>query len=69
VTARRSCPLDGPDLPAPLTATPSDPPAHHVRATLDLRLRALLHHAPGTRTGTDIEDLHQMRPCAECAPP
>jgi CHAD domain-containing protein len=49
------------DLPAPVTAAPSDPPAHHVRAALDLRLRALLHHEPGTRSGADIEDLHQMR--------
>jgi CHAD domain-containing protein len=50
-----------PDLPAPVTAQPSDPAAHHVRAVLDLRLRALLLHDPGTRTGADIEDLHQMR--------
>jgi CHAD domain-containing protein len=50
-----------PDLPAPLTAQPSDPAAHHVRAVLDLRLRALFRHDPGTRTGEDIEDLHQMR--------
>ena len=50
-----------PDLPAPLTAAPSDPAPHHVRAALDLRLRALLVHDPGTRTGADIEDLHQMR--------
>jgi CHAD domain-containing protein len=34
---------------------------HHVRAALDLRLRALLAHDPGTRDGSDIEDLHQMR--------
>jgi CHAD domain-containing protein len=50
-----------PDLPAPLVAAPSDSPAQHVRAALDLRLRALLQHDPGTRTGADIEDLHQMR--------
>ncbi|HYH31292.1 MAG TPA: CHAD domain-containing protein [Pseudonocardia sp.] len=50
-----------PALPAPVTAAPSDPPAHHVRAALDLRLRALLRHDPGTRSGADIEDLHQMR--------
>ncbi|MHA6629321.1 CHAD domain-containing protein [Pseudonocardia sichuanensis] len=49
------------DLPAPVSAAPSDPPAHHVRAALDLRLRALLRHDPGTRSGADIEDLHQMR--------
>lgn len=48
-------------LPAPFRAAPDDAPPHHVRAALDLRLRALLHHDPGTRTGADIEDLHQMR--------
>lgn len=32
-----------------------------LRASLDLRLRALLRHEAGTRTGEDIEDLHQMR--------
>ncbi|GAA1288103.1 CHAD domain-containing protein [Pseudonocardia aurantiaca] len=54
-------PVDVRNLPAPLAAVPSDPPAQHVRAALDLRLRALLRHDPGTRTGADIEDLHQMR--------
>lgn len=49
------------ELPEPLFAAPGDAPAHHVRAALDLRLRALLKHDPGTRTGEDIEDLHQMR--------
>ncbi|CAA9418039.1 MAG: Adenylate cyclase, partial [uncultured Pseudonocardia sp.] len=48
-------------LPAPYRATPDDAPPQHVRAALDLRLRALLHHDPGTRAGADIEDLHQMR--------
>lgn len=48
-------------LSEPVTARPSDAPVHHVRAALDLRLRALLRHDPGTRTGVDIEDLHQMR--------
>lgn len=48
-------------LPEPVTAVPSDAPVHHVRAALDLRLRAMLAHDPGTRTGADIEDLHQMR--------
>lgn len=49
------------ELPEPVTATPSDQPVHHVRAALDLRLRALVAHDPGTRSGADIEDLHQMR--------
>lgn len=53
--------LDELELPAPLRAAPADAPPHHVRAALDLRLRALLRHDPGTRSGEDIEDLHQMR--------
>jgi CHAD domain-containing protein len=57
----RRADLDVLDLPAPLTASPADPPAHHVRAALDLRLRALVAHDAGTRSGADIEDLHQMR--------
>jgi CHAD domain-containing protein len=57
----RPQPFDLERLPAPLSAAPPDPPAHHVRAALDLRLRALLTHDPGTRSGADIEDLHQMR--------
>jgi len=40
---------------------PAATPVEHVRASLDQRLRALLAHEPGTRTGQDIEDLHQMR--------
>jgi CHAD domain-containing protein len=49
------------DLPEPVLARPGDPPAHHVRAALDLRMRAMLRHDPGTRLGEDIEELHQMR--------
>ena len=48
-------------LPEPYLAEPADLPSHHVRAALDLRLRALVAHDPGTRSGADIEDLHQMR--------
>jgi CHAD domain-containing protein len=48
-------------LSEPLSAAPSDPPVHHVRVALDTRLRALLHHDPGARTGADVEDVHQMR--------
>lgn len=41
---------------------PDDAPVHeHVRAALDRRTRRLLEHDPGTRTGGDPEDLHQMR--------
>lgn len=45
----------------PLAAGPGDPPPVHVRARLDAQLRALLAHEPGTREGTDPEELHQMR--------
>jgi CHAD domain-containing protein len=44
-----------------VTVDPTATPVDHVRASLDQRLRALLTHEPGTRTGEDIEDLHQMR--------
>jgi CHAD domain-containing protein len=36
-------------------------PVDQVRVSLELRLKALLRHEAGTRTGEDIEDLHQMR--------
>jgi len=49
------------DLGEPVRASAQDPPQHHVRAALDLRLRAMVRHEPGTRTGEDPEDLHQMR--------
>ena len=45
----------------PVRSRPSDPTAHLLRAALDTRLRALLAHDPGTRVGTDPEELHQMR--------
>lgn len=38
-----------------------DPAEHHVRVALETRLGAMLRHAPGTRSGEDPEDLHQMR--------
>ncbi|MER7077120.1 CHAD domain-containing protein [Saccharopolyspora kobensis] len=50
------------DLPAePVAAGPQAPIAEHVRAGLDGRLRSLIAHDPGTRLGTDPEELHQMR--------
>jgi CHAD domain-containing protein len=49
------------ELPEPLAAAPGDAPVHHVRVALDTRLRALLSHDPGARTGADVEDVHQMR--------
>jgi len=45
----------------PAEARPGDPAATHVRAQLDAQVRELLARAPGTRSGTDPEDLHQMR--------
>jgi CHAD domain-containing protein len=48
-------------LPEQLSATAKDAPAHHVRVALDIRLRALLAHDPGVRTGEDVESVHQMR--------
>ena len=49
-------------LPAePVRAGHDDPITEHIRAGLDLRLRALISHDPGTRLGEDTEELHQMR--------
>lgn len=48
-------------LADPVQARPSDPTVHQLRAGLDIRLRALLAHDPGTRVGEDPEELHQMR--------
>ena len=45
----------------PVPVDPAATPVEHVRASLEQRLQALLAHEPGTRTGQDIEDLHQMR--------
>jgi len=45
----------------PVRCRPSDPTVHQLRAALDIRLRALVAHDPGTRVGEDPEELHQMR--------
>ncbi|MFD5248594.1 CHAD domain-containing protein [Amycolatopsis sp. NPDC058340] len=45
----------------PAKAGPGDPAATHVRVKLDVEIRALLAHEPGTKSGADPEDLHQMR--------
>lgn len=45
----------------PVRSGPHDPTGHQLRAALDTWLRALLTHDPGTRTGEDPEELHQMR--------
>jgi CHAD domain-containing protein len=51
-------------LPAPAPDTPpvpDTPPAGHVKWALTQHVRWLLAHDPGTRLGTQIESLHQMR--------
>ncbi|WET80568.1 CHAD domain-containing protein [Amycolatopsis sp. QT-25] len=45
----------------PAQAGPADPAVTHVRVKLDVEIRALLAHEPGTKSGADPEDLHQMR--------
>ncbi|HKS46030.1 MAG TPA: CHAD domain-containing protein [Amycolatopsis sp.] len=44
-----------------VVAGPKDSPTTHLRAKLDAQSRALLAYEQGTRSGTDPEDLHQMR--------
>jgi CHAD domain-containing protein len=46
------------DAPEP---QPGDSPLEQVRTMLDLQLRELIRHDPGTRLGSDPEDLHRMR--------
>lgn len=51
-------------LPLPSFSTMPDPdagPAEHLKAVLRRHGHHLLIHDPGTRLGTDPEDLHQMR--------
>jgi CHAD domain-containing protein len=45
----------------PLRVSASDPISVHVHAFLHGQLHALLRYEPGTRSGRDPEDLHQMR--------
>jgi len=47
--------------PLLVPATAKDPVARHVRAALHAQTLAMLRYEPGTRTGEDPEDLHQMR--------
>jgi len=49
--------------PPPEIATPAPdaPAAEHLTAMLRRQERAILAHDPGTRLGTDPEELHQMR--------
>ncbi|ALA61103.1 CHAD domain-containing protein [Nitrospira moscoviensis] len=51
-------------LPLPSFSTMPDPdagPAEHLKAVLRRHEHHLLIHDPGTRLGTDPEDLHQLR--------
>lgn len=48
-------------VPLPVPATAKDSVGRHVRAALHAQTLAMLHYEPGTRTGADPEDLHQMR--------
>ena len=52
------------DLPAPVPSTRprrSAPAGEHVAAALRAQYEAIVRHDPGTRLGTDPEELHQMR--------
>ncbi len=52
----------GLDLPVPVVPVPpTAPPIEHVMALLQTQVTLLLAHDPGTRLGTDEEELHQMR--------
>ncbi len=44
-------------VPVPATA----PPVEHLKSMLHMEIERLLVHDPGTRLGTDPEDLHQAR--------
>ena len=46
---------------APLPVDPAAPAGEQLRAMLARQLAALVAHDPGTRVGTDPEDLHHMR--------
>lgn len=45
----------------PVEITPDTPPVEALGLSLEEQLRRLLAHDPGTRLGSDIEDLHQLR--------
>ncbi len=47
--------------PAPAEPDVAAPAAQHVQAMLERQYAAILAHDPGTRLGTDPEELHQMR--------
>ncbi len=52
------------DIPAPVLPSPAGARAslpEHLQAMLAVQYREILLHDPGTRLGTDPEELHQMR--------
>jgi CHAD domain-containing protein len=52
----------GLELPvSPAQAPPEAPPVEQLKAMLQIEFQQLLAHDPGTRLGTDQEDLHRMR--------
>ncbi|HXJ78647.1 MAG TPA: CYTH and CHAD domain-containing protein [Candidatus Methylomirabilis sp.] len=52
----------GLDLPeAPPSPDARAPAADHIKAMMRVQLEAIRAHDPGTRLGTDPEDLHKMR--------
>ena len=51
--------LPVPDAPRPPATSAST--ADHVKAMMRVQLEAIRAHDPGTRLGTDLEDLHKMR--------
>lgn len=50
-------PTPPPEITPPKTATPHE----HLRSMLRRQRDAIIRHDPGTRLGTDAEELHQMR--------
>ncbi len=49
-------------LPVPIDPMPpSSSPIEHVKASLRTQVKLILAHDPGTRLGTDPEELHKMR--------
>jgi CHAD domain-containing protein len=51
--------LDGPASPLP--PDPSASPIDHIKAMMRAQLESMRVHDPGTRLGSDPEDLHKMR--------
>lgn len=49
-------------LPVPIDPVPPlSPPIEHFKASLRTQVKLILAHDPGTRLGTDPEELHKMR--------